>query len=61
MELPKDPNILIGVINTKLRDYYPSLEELAEEMNIDLEALEKTLGQAGYYYVREQNAFKAKK
>ena len=31
MILPADDYILISVLNTKLRDLYPSLEELCEE------------------------------
>ena len=29
MILPKDPVMLLSVVNTELRDRYPSLEELA--------------------------------
>ena len=28
MELPKDPVMLLSVVNTKLRDYYTSLDEI---------------------------------
>ena len=30
MSLPKDPVMLLSVVNTQLRDIYPSLEELAK-------------------------------
>ena len=30
MSLPKDPVMLLSVVNTKLRDYYPNLDELAK-------------------------------
>ena len=33
--LPGDPVILLGVVNTKLRDFYPSLEGLCDDMQID--------------------------
>ena len=33
--LPKDPMMLMSVINMKLRDFYPSLDELCEDMEID--------------------------
>ena len=36
-ELPKDPMLLLSVINTKLRDYYPNLDLLCEELQIDSE------------------------
>ena len=35
MELPKDDYILLSLINTKLRDCYPSLEALCEDMELD--------------------------
>ena len=31
MELPKDPVMLLSVINTELRDKYPSLDALCED------------------------------
>ena len=30
--LPKDPFILFSVINTKLRDFYPSLDALCADL-----------------------------
>ena len=33
--LPGDPVILLGVVNTKLRDFYPSLEALCDDLEID--------------------------
>ena len=32
--LPQDPNILLSYINTKLRDQYPSLEALCEDLDV---------------------------
>ena len=32
--LPGDPVILLGVVNTKLRDFYSSLDEMCEDMRI---------------------------
>ena len=34
MELPKDPMMLFSFINTKLRDFYPSLDALCKDMNV---------------------------
>lgn len=31
--LPKDPVILLSYINTQLRDFYPSLDELCSSLN----------------------------
>ena len=35
MNLPKDPVMLVSVLNMKLRDFYPSLEALAEDLEMD--------------------------
>ena len=32
--LPQDPVILLSVINTKLREFYPSLDQLCKEMEV---------------------------
>ena len=42
--LPKDPFILFSVINTKLRDFYPSLDALCADLQVDRAALEARLG-----------------
>ena len=56
-ELPKDPMLLLSVINTKLRDYYPTLDLLCEELQIDSETLKKRLAEIDYEYDPEQNRF----
>lgn len=48
--LPKDPIILMSFINMKLRDLYPSLEALCEDMDISRSELEEKLKAAGYEY-----------
>lgn len=55
--LPKDPMILLSYLNTKLRDEYPSLEALCEDIELDQSALEDTLGAVGFRYEREHNRF----
>ena len=39
-DLPKDPVMLLSAINLKLRDYYKSLDELCEDLNISRDELE---------------------
>ena len=56
-ELPKDPMLLLSEINTKLRDYYPNLDLLCEELQIDSETLKKRLAEIDYEYDPEQNRF----
>ena len=55
--LPKDPNMLLSVINMKLRDFYPSLEVLCDDMDEDRESIVWILSEAGYTYDPEKNAF----
>ena len=42
--------MLMSVINMKLRDFYPSLDELCEDMEIDRNELEDTLKKFGFEY-----------
>lgn len=56
-ELPKDPVMLLSVINTKLRDHYFSLQELCEDLNLDQVELEKQLEMIDYKYDKKQNQF----
>ncbi|WWU63898.1 DUF4250 domain-containing protein [Clostridium baratii] len=53
-----DPNILVSIINLKLRDYYSSLENLCEDMDIDMNVLESSLKKGGFSYNKEINQFK---
>ena len=57
MDLPNDPMILLSFINMKLRDFYPTLDSLCEDMNIDRAELEKRLNDAGFEYNEELNKF----
>ena len=57
MNIPNDPIILLSYINTKLRDYYPSLDALCDDMELDRNFLEKKLAAVGYAYKPERNQF----
>ena len=57
MELPKDPMMLLSVINMKLRDCYNSLDELCEDMNIDRSELEARLSTFGFEYSETNKRF----
>ena len=56
-ELPQDPAILMSYINTLLRDSYPSLGALCEDMGIDQASIEARLGAAGFEYNAQLNKF----
>lgn len=55
--LPDDPVMLLSVINTKLRDYYTSLDLLCDEMEVSQEELVKKLKQIDYLYDSAKNQF----
>ena len=55
--LPGDPVILLGVVNTKLRDFYPSLDVMCDDMQIDKEELTEKLGMIAYEYDAVRNQF----
>ena len=57
MSLPKDPVMLLSVVNTKLRDFYPSLEELAKAEGVTTEEIIEKLAAINYTYDRERNLF----
>lgn len=54
---PKDPMILFSYINMKLRDQYPSLDELCRAEDIDHKWLIEQLGAVGFEYSAEHNKF----
>lgn len=48
--LPGDPVLLMSVVNTKLRDYYHTLDELCEDLGADKEEIIRKLEKAGFVY-----------
>ena len=58
MMLPKDPILLLSVVNMKLRDDYPSLDALCEDLELERMALEEKLAEAGFAYDAERNCFR---
>lgn len=55
--LPQDPYMLLSFINMKLRDAYPSLAALCDDLDADEEAVRAVLSAIGYTYSEEQNRF----
>ena len=55
--LPNDPIMLMSFINMKLRDLYPSLEALCEDLDIDRSELEEKLKTVGYEYDEANKRF----
>lgn len=58
MNLPADNYTLLSVINTALRDSYPSFEELCEEEGVEQAEISARLAEIGYFYNPAVNAFK---
>ena len=56
--LPKDPFILMSYVNQKLRDEYPNLDALCEDLELDRAALEAELAAVGFAYDGEQKRFR---
>lgn len=57
MKLPKDPVMLLSVVNMKLRDEYHSLDALCDDMQADRERIVGLLGNLSYKYDEDLNQF----
>lgn len=58
MALPKDPFILLSMINMKLRDSYSSLDALCDDMDENKDEIISILSAAGFEYDEAANSFK---
>ena len=59
MTLPKDPYMLLSVLNMKLRDSYKSFEALCEDMDADAAEITASMEKLGYAYDEKLNQFAA--
>lgn len=55
--LPKDPMLLLSVVNTKIRDYYHTLDALCEDMHVDKESIIDTMRGIDYEYDESRHQF----
>lgn len=55
--IPQDPAMLLSFLNLKLRDYYASLDQLCDDLDIDRTEIEGKLSKIDYHYDREKNQF----
>ena len=53
----KDPVMLLRAVNMKLRDVYPSLEELCRAMDEDAAEIQRILDGIDYKYDADSNRF----
>lgn len=55
--LPKDPMILLSVVNTKIRDQYHTLDALCEDMQIEKNDIIEILKGIDYEYDESRHQF----
>lgn len=55
--IPKDPYLLLSYVNLKLRDYYPSLEDMCKSLDMDQAALVTKMAGIDYEYNADHNQF----
>ena len=58
--LPKEPNMLLSMVNMKLRDRYSNLEDLCDDLDESVSEISDILDRAGYRYDELSNQFKGK-
>lgn len=57
MNIPNDPMMLVSYLNTQLRDFYPSLEELCKSLDLDQQQICDKLKTVDYSYDAASNRF----
>ena len=55
--LPNDPIMLLSAVNMKLRDRYPTLDALCDDLDVSRAELEEKLAAVGYAYDAAQTRF----
>lgn len=55
--VPGDPVMLLSYINTQLRDFYPSLEELCRSLDLNMDEVVSKLKNIDYKYDPDKNQF----
>lgn len=53
----KDPVMLLSYINTQLRDFYPSMDELCKAFDVSKEEIDAKLDMIDYQYDAEKNQY----
>ena len=56
--LNMDPHLLLGLLNTELRNHCDSLEDLVKTHHLDAVALVAKMAAADYIYQPQQNQFR---
>lgn len=56
--LQMDPHLLVGLVNTELRNHCDSLEDLVKTHGLEEDSLVERLASADYIYQPVQNQFR---
>ena len=56
-ELPKDPTLPLSVVNTRIRDYYGTLDALCEDLHVEKQMMIDTLKGIDYEYDESRHQF----
>ena len=57
MQIPNDPAMLLSFVNLKLRDFYPDLDAMCEDLGTSRDEIESKLASIDYEYDEETNSF----
>lgn len=57
IKIPSDPAMLLSFINLKLRDFYPTLDALCEDIGCDKNEICDKLALIDYEYDEQENRF----
>lgn len=55
--IPKDPVMLLSFVNLKLRDYYSSLDDMCDGLDVSKQEITEKLAQIDYHYDVGRNQF----
>ena len=55
--IPNDTMMLLSWVNLKLRDFYPSLDALCDDLEIEKTTILEKLAAAGFEYNEDLNKF----
>ncbi len=55
--IPQDPVMLLSFVNLKLRDFYGSLEQLCDDLDVNKQEITEKLAAIDYHYDEERNQF----
>ena len=53
-----DPHLLVGLLNTELRNHCDSLDDLVKTHHLDIDPLVEKMAAAGYIYQPEIHQFR---